>query len=123
MTIFEQEILNQCGWSEKQQKFLGVMIHKLKNDKADDIAHIVIKVTEKEIEIEFAVPNNQGQKMNCVLDKETQSINVEKTDQDIRNKEDFTAFLKMVEATIKGHSGIFMPTKKIESNIEFNYNK
>ena len=114
----ELEILQKTGWTEKQLSFYGTVIFNVVDDKENSIADIVSRRDDKEISVDWFIPNKEGQKISLVFDTNLKELNVKKTDSEIKNEDDVNAFLTTIENTIKGVKPQFFPSKKIENKIK-----
>lgn len=111
----EQIILNKTGWKEKQVGYWGTVINNVMDDKNKPVADIVSRRSEKEISVDWFIPDQEGQKISLVYSLDPAGLNLDKTDPEIRNQEDIDAFLNTIEKTIEGNKSQFFPSKKIEA--------
>ena len=114
----EKQILEKTGWNEKRLSFYGTVIFNVVDEKSNPIADIVSRRDDKEIIVDWFIPNKEGQKITLVFDTSLKELNKTKTDSEINTEKDVSAFLTTIENTVKGIKPQFFPSKKIESKIK-----
>jgi hypothetical protein len=116
MNNVKKDILKKCGWSEEQTNFLGTMVYDLEKEDGTSIMNIISHHMEKEVIVEWFVPNKQiGERISFSYLPEQDILNRSKTSHDIQNLDDMNKVLEIISFNIKNEKGLFMPTKKIES--------
>ncbi len=106
-------ILKKCGWNDEQLNFLGTMVYNIENKDKESIADIVSNRTAEKISVEWFVPNKDGDRVGLVYSLLDNKIVKDKTDPEINEEKDISAFLDTIEITIKGTKGCFFPKAKI----------
>lgn len=108
----EDYILKKCGWTEEQLELQGMQTYKIysRSDNKQLLAYVLTNKTSKDITVYLAIPDENGEKIKIVLDRESQKIDFTKTDPQIESKKSLDEFLIMIENTIKGTQSLFLPT-------------
>lgn len=115
---FEKTILEKCLWSEKQADFYGTLIYNLTNAKDEPIADIICRRDNQGINIDWFVPNQDGDKISLSYVRDSNSINTEKTDSEINTEKDVIAFLDNIHNTVENQKGDFFPKEKITHTVK-----
>ncbi len=111
---FEVVILKKCGWSEDQLKFLGSMVFNIEGVKGNPIMDVVSMRLASEVVVECFVPNSDGERMAFTYSSATGEIDPKKSSSDLVSRDDVNVFLQMIETTINGKKGTFLPSVKIK---------
>lgn len=116
MNNTEKNILQKCGWSEEQTNYFGTMVHDIEKDDGTPVMNIISHHMEKEVVVEWFVPNKQtGERISFAYLTEQNTLNSEKTSDDIQSLDDMNKVLEIISFNVQNEKGMFMPTKKIET--------
>lgn len=115
---FEKNILEKCQWSEKQADFYGTLIYNLTNSTDEPVADIICRRDSKGINIDWFVPNQEGDKITLSYLRDSNSIDFQKTDSEIKTEKDVLFFLDNISKTIQNQKGDFFPKEKITHTVK-----
>ncbi len=115
---FENIILEKCHWTDKQTDFYGTLIYNLTNSKDEPVADIICRRDSQGINVDWFIPNQEGEKITLSYLRDSNSINTQKTDSELRSEKDVIAFLDNIHNSIENQKGDFFPKEKIAHTVK-----
>jgi hypothetical protein len=108
----EKDILKELKWPVNRKNYLGTLVYNLENNEKENFSDVVINRTEKEITVDF-IDLKDDSKISLVIDRQTNKIDNNKTDEAVRETEAAQLFLTSLNSLIANQKFSFMPTKEI----------